>query len=70
MGTIAQEAAFQIALENGRGECQYVCDFGEGGIYFFFFFWFGFTCNQAHILQKVAASSVKVTVGHRQQMSP
>ena len=50
----------EIPLPRGRRECQYICDFGEGGG----------TCNQAHILQKAAASLMKVTTGHKEQMSP
>ena len=44
----------KILIQRGKGECQYICDFGEGGG----------TCNKAHILQKFAASLVKVTVSH------
>ena len=63
MRTIAQEAAIQIALkhcckESGESQCR--CDFGEAG---------GGSCSQAHILQKVNASLLKVTAGH-EQMSP
>ena len=37
MRTVARETAFQIALrkllQRGRGEGQYICDFGEGGVH-------------------------------------
>ena len=54
-GRISQ--SFKIPLQRGRGN---ICDFGEGGG----------TCNQAHILQKVAASLVKITASHEEQASP
>ena len=63
MRTVVQEVAFEIALRNHSevvGNVSYVCDFGEGGG----------TCKQAHILQKVATSFVKVTDSHEEQMSP
>ena len=63
MRTIAKGAAFQIALkhhsEEVRGECRYVCDFGEGGG----------LCKKAHILQKFSASLMKVTAIHEKQTS-
>ena len=64
MRIIAQEAVLQRALRNCSKEVgeksQYIYDFGERGG----------TCNQAHILQKIAASLVKVLAGHKEQMSP
>ena len=56
MRTIAQEAAFQIALRNcseERGKGQSICDFGEGGVH----------AIKHTFLQKVTAS-------HEEQMSP
>ena len=50
----------EILLQRGRGKCQYICSFGEGGG----------TCNQVHILQNLGASLVKVTAIHEEQMSP
>lgn len=64
MRTIALEAKFQIVLkyllEEARVTVNTICDSGEGAG----------TCNQAHILQKVAASFMKVTASHEQQISP
>ena len=64
MRTIAQEAAFQRALKNcskeaGRNVSTYAILVKEGG-----------ACNQAHILQQVAAGLMKVTDSHEAQMSP
>ena len=47
-------------LQRGRGEGQYKCDFGKGGG----------THNQAHVLQKVAASLMNVTASHEEQKPP
>ena len=55
MWTIPQEAAFQIALKNCSKEVG-----GNVSIYAILVKW-GDTCKQAHILQKVATSLVKVT---------
>ena len=46
----------EVSLQRGRGKCQYICDFGEGGG----------TWNEAHILQKFAASLMKVTASHEE----
>ena len=50
-------------LQKGRRECQYICDFGEeveGGVH----------AIKHTFLQKVAASLLKVTASHEEQMSP
>ena len=49
-------------LQRGKGESQYICDFGEGKC----------MCTQAHKLfaEKFAASFLKVTSSHKEQMPP
>ena len=65
MRTIAWETSFQIALRNcskrGRGEGQYTCDFGEGGVH---------AIKHICFSQKISASLVKVTASHEEQTSP
>ena len=50
----------EIWLQRDTGTGQYTGDYGEGGG----------PSNQAHIFQKFAASLVKVTTSHEEQMSP
>ena len=50
----------EILLQRGKGESQCMCDFGGGKD----------TCTQAHKLQKFAASFLKVTSSHKEQMPP
>ena len=57
-GSISESS--EIPCLTGREKCQYINDLVEGGG----------TCKQAHILQKVAASLVKVTTSHEEQTSP
>ena len=63
MSTIAQEAAFHIALRNCSKEVW-------GGSIYAILVQEGCTCNQEHILEKVAASLMKVTASHEEQISP
>ena len=64
MRTMVRETAFQIALENpskevGGNVSMYVILVKGGG-----------TCNQAHISQTFAASLLKVSANHEEQMFP
>ena len=43
-----------MPLQRGRGKCQCICEFGDGGG----------TCSHAYILQKSAADLMKVTASH------
>ena len=59
MRTAAQETAPQIALRNcskeaGEKEGQYMCDYGEGGVY----------ANKHIFFQKVSISLVKLSASH------
>lgn len=49
-----EDYSSEIPLQRGRGEGQYICDSGEAGD----------TGNQACILQKLAASLMRVTTSH------
>ena len=63
MRSAARETAHQILeklLLRGRGDGQYICDFGEGGMY-----------ATRHIFsQKVSASLVKLSACHEVHSSP
>ena len=65
MRTIAREAAFQRALKNCSKEVGgglFIRSLGEGGG----------PCRHVHIFTHIwfAASLMKVTAGHEEQMSP
>ena len=65
MRTIAQEAAFQIALRKCSKEVR-----GKVSIYEILVKGAGYMQSSTHFLQKVAASLVKVTASHEEQTSP
>ena len=48
-------------LQRGKGERQYICDFGAGRVH---------ATEHIHFLQISSASLMKVTASHEEQLSP